>query len=118
MLLISVIVIATCRLVYELIAGTAASYLLGDSVTQFSTVIGCYLFAMGVGSWLTKHIHRNLLGYFIRVEVLVGAVGGCSAITLFLLFAHAASFRLALYLIVGVGLAKPCVTNRNWESKT
>ena len=102
MLLISVIVIATCGLVYELIAGTAASYLLGDSVTQFSTVIGCYLFAMGIGSWLTKYIHRNLIGYFIRVEILVGAVGGCSAILLFMLFEHVTSFRLALYFIVGI----------------
>jgi len=32
-----------------LIAGTLASYLLGDSVTQFSTIIGTYLFAMGIG---------------------------------------------------------------------
>lgn len=50
LLLVSVLAIATCGLVYELIAGTLASYLLGDSVTQFSTVIGVYLFAMGVGS--------------------------------------------------------------------
>src|SRR3982751_852384 len=102
LLLVSVLAIATCGLVYELIAGTAASYLLGDSVTQFSTVIGCYLFAMGIGSWLTKYIHRNLIGYFIRVEILVGAVGGCSAILLFLMFDHVTSFRLALYFIVGV----------------
>ncbi|MCK7580395.1 MAG: hypothetical protein MZV65_35290 [Chromatiales bacterium] len=32
-LLVSVFVIASCGLVYELIAGTLASYLLGDSVT-------------------------------------------------------------------------------------
>ncbi len=102
MLLISVVVIATCGLVYELIAGTAASYLLGDSITQFSTVIGCYLFAMGIGSWMTKYIHRNLLGYFIRVEILVGAVGGCSAITLCLLFEHVYSFHLLLYFIVSI----------------
>jgi spermidine synthase len=50
LLLISVFVIATAGLVYELIAGTLASYLLGDSVTQFSTVIGVYLSSMGVGS--------------------------------------------------------------------
>ncbi|MBC7493135.1 MAG: polyamine aminopropyltransferase, partial [Novosphingobium sp.] len=53
-LLLSVLVVATCGLVYELLAGTLASYLLGDSVTQFSTVIGTYLFAMGVGSWLSR----------------------------------------------------------------
>ncbi len=46
LLLISVFVIATCGLVYELVAGTLASYLLGDSVTQFSIIIGVYLFSM------------------------------------------------------------------------
>ena len=101
-LLISVIIIATCGLVYELIAGTAASYLLGDSVTQFSTIIGCYLFSMGVGSWLTRYIKRNLLGYFIQVEIMVGLVGGCSAAILFILFEHVYSFRILLYFMVTI----------------
>ena len=100
LLLLSVLVIATCGLVYELIAGTLASYLLGDSVTQFSTVIGCYLFAMGIGSWLTRYVTRNLLGFFITVEILVGLIGGCSAALLFVLFEHVYSFRLLLYFIV------------------
>ena len=47
---LTVLVIATCGLVYELVAGTLASYVLGDSVTQFSTVIGVYLSALGLGS--------------------------------------------------------------------
>ncbi len=100
LLLVSVFVIATCGLVYELIAGTLASYLLGDSVTQFSTVIGCYLFAMGIGSWLTRYVTRNLLGFFISVEILVGLIGGASAAVLFVLFEHVYSFRLLLYFIV------------------
>ena len=101
-LLVSVIIIATCGLVYELIAGTAASYLLGDSVTQFSTIIGCYLFSMGIGSWLTRYINRNLLAAFIRVEILVGVIGGCSAVLLFVLFEYIDSFRILLYLLVSV----------------
>jgi len=101
-LLFSVVVIATCGLIYELIAGTVASYLLGDSVTQFSTIIGCYLFAMGIGSWLSRYVTRNLISFFVRVEILVGAIGGCSAAVLFLLFEHVHSFRLLLYFIVGL----------------
>jgi spermidine synthase len=66
-LLFSVVVIATCGLIYELIAGTVASYLLGDSVTQFSTIIGCYLFAMGIGSWLSRYVTRNLISFFVKV---------------------------------------------------
>ncbi len=101
LLLASVLAIATCGLVYELIAGTLASYLLGDSVTQFSTVIGAYLFAMGVGSWLSGRIERDLLVLFVRVEILIGLIGGGSAAMLFLLFGQVSSFRIPLYGTVG-----------------
>ena len=100
LLLASVFTIATCGLIYELIAGTLASYLLGDSVTQFSTVIGVYLFAMGIGSWLSSYVERNLLGVFIRVELVIALLGGFSAALLFTLFAHVASFRVLLYALV------------------
>jgi len=105
-LLFSVFVIASCGLAYELIAGALSSYLLGDSVTQFSTVIGTYLFAMGVGSWLSKYITRDLVGRFIQIELMVGLLGGFSAIGLFMVFTWLAGpFKLLLYLVVfGVGV--------------
>lgn len=96
-LLISVFTIATCGLIYELLAGTIASYLLGDSVTQFSTVIGVYLFSMGVGSYLSRHVRRDLIARFIEVEILVGLVGGLSAPALFFAFAEVEAFRVVLY---------------------
>jgi spermidine synthase len=99
-LLISVFVIATCGLVYELISGALASYLLGDSVTQFSTVIGIYLFSMGIGSYLSKHLNRNLIAVFVQVELLIGLVGGFSAAILFVAFEHVTSFRVLLYSMV------------------
>ncbi len=101
-LLLAVLVIATCGLIYELVAGTLASYLLGDSVMQFSTIIGVYLFSMGVGSFLSKYLSGNLLHWFIRIELLVGAVGGFSAAILFLVFPLAASFQVILYSLVGL----------------
>jgi len=105
-LLFSVFVIASCGLAYELIAGALSSYLLGDSVTQFSTVIGTYLFAMGAGSWLSKYITRDLIGRFIQIELMVGLLGGFSAIGLFVVFAWLSGpFKLLLYLAVfGVGV--------------
>ena len=42
-LLAAVFVIAVCGLVYELIAASLSSYLLGGSITQFSIVIGVFL---------------------------------------------------------------------------
>lgn len=98
----SVFLVATCGLIYELVAGALASYLLGDTVLQFSTVIGAYLFAMGVGSWLSRFVGKGLAARFVQVEILVGLVGGFSSTFLFLAFAHAASFRVLLYLVVFV----------------
>lgn len=82
-LLISVFVVAACGLLYELAAGALASYVLGDSVLQFSTIIGTYLFAMGVGSWLSRYFERQLPAHFLRIELLVALIGGALPATLF-----------------------------------
>jgi len=120
LLFLNVIIIATCGLIYELLAGTLSSYVLGDSVTQFSLIIGIYLFAMGVGSWLSKHVERELVAQFLRIELGVGLIGGLMPAALFA--AHSllpsaggsGSFRALLYvlvLVVGVlvGLEIPLV---------
>jgi spermidine synthase len=99
-LFLSVFLIAACGLIYELIAGTLASYLLGDSVFQFSTIIGCYLFAMGIGSYLSRFVHRGLVARFVSIELMVGLVGGFSSSLLFLAFAYTDAFRLVLYVVV------------------
>jgi len=99
-LFLSVLLIAACGLIYELIAGTLASYLLGDSVLQFSTVIGTYLFAMGLGSAASRYLGGSLVARFVQIELVVGVVGGFSSSVLFLAFAYTHSFELALYLLV------------------
>ncbi len=99
-LFLSVLLIAACGLIYELIAGTLASYLLGDSVLQFSTVIGTYLFAMGIGSAASRYLGGSLVARFVTIELMVGVVGGFSSSALFLAFAYTHSFQLALYLLV------------------
>ena len=111
-LFISVCLIAACGLIYELVAGALASYLLGDSVTQFSTIIGTYLFAMGIGSWLSRYVVRGVVARFVLIEMIVGVVGGLSSLILFLAFAYTEAFRPTLYgivLLIGilVGLEIP-----------
>jgi len=114
-LLVSVFVVAACGLLYELAAGALASYLLGDSILQFSTVIGAYLFAMGIGSYLSRFFERQLIAQFLRIELLVGFIGGLMPAALFALqTASPTGFRFALYslvLVVGtlVGLEIPLV---------
>jgi spermidine synthase len=102
LLFLNVIIIATCGLIYELLAGTLSSYVLGDSVTQFSLIIGIYLFAMGVGSWLSRFIDKNVAEKFVDIELAVAVVGGFSAPLLFLTFAYISYFSIVLYSMVFV----------------
>lgn len=112
---LTILVIASCGLVYELVAGTLASYVLGDSVTQFSTVIGVYLSALGIGSYLSRFVHRALARRFVEIELAVALIGGFSAPLLFFAFSELPQFfRPALYglvLLIGtlVGLEIPLV---------
>jgi spermidine synthase len=99
-LFLHVLILATCGLVYELLAGTLASYVLGDSVTQFSLVIGIYLSAMGVGAWISRRIERGVARRFVEIELGVALLGGVSAPLLFLSFARAGWFHLVLYGVV------------------
>lgn len=99
-LFLNVLIIATCGLVYELLAGTLASYVLGDSVTQFSLIIGIYLFALGVGAWLSRFIETSLARKFIEVELAVALLGGASAPLLFLSFSRLSYFHIVLYGVV------------------
>lgn len=96
LLYVNVLVLATCGLIYELLAGTLGSYLLGDSVTQFSLVIGLYLSAMGVGAWISRHVEGNLVRRFIEVELAVALIGGASAPALYFAFAHVKHFQVVL----------------------
>lgn len=102
LLFLNVIIIATCGLIYELLAATVSSYVLGDSVTQFSLIIGVYLSAMGVGSYLSRFIDKRVAEKFIDIEMAVAVIGGFSAPLLFLTFAYVTYFGIVLYTMVFV----------------
>jgi len=112
-LLGSVFVVAACGLVYELVAGAVSSYILGDAVTQFSLVIGVFLCAMGLGSYLAKFVTQRLLAAFVEVEIWIGVVGGLSSIATFAVSAYAEPvfpvFFYSLCIVVGalVGVEIP-----------
>jgi spermidine synthase len=124
-LLLVVLVIATAGIVYELAIAAVASYLLGDSVTQFSLIIGLYLSALGLGAWLSGYIEQRVELTFIDVEVGAALVGGLSAPALMLAFDYTNSFRWLLYFVVVVigtlvGLELPLllrILRRDFEFK-
>jgi spermidine synthase len=106
------LVVATCGLVYELLAGTVASWVLGDTVGQFAVVIGLYLGAMGLGSYLSGRVRDDVATRFVIVELALAVVGGLSVPLLFMVFERVALFRAALYssvLVIGalVGMEIP-----------
>ncbi|MGI9416557.1 MAG: polyamine aminopropyltransferase, partial [Geminicoccaceae bacterium] len=98
-LLLGTFVIAVCGLVYELIAGTLSSYLLGDSVYQFSIVIGLFMTAMGLGAYLSRHIEDRLEHAFVVTQISLGVIGGLAAPVLFFAFVHLDNYEAFLFLI-------------------
>ena len=53
-LLFVVLIISGCSMCYELIISALSTYLLGNSVLQYSVTIGLYMAAMGLGAYLSK----------------------------------------------------------------
>ncbi len=86
-LLACVLVVAVAGLVYELIAGTLSTYLLGNSVMVFSLVIGIFLASMGLGAFLAKYVEEKLVQALIVAEIALAGIGGLSALLLFAAYA-------------------------------
>jgi len=102
LLLMSVFFVAAAGLVYELIAGTLATYLLGSSVTVFSIVIGVFLAAMGLGAWLAQFAKDNLPTWFVRAEIALALVGGLSALVLFAAYVIGQAAFIAVLGLVSI----------------
>jgi len=116
-LLVSILVVALCGIAYELIISTVSSYLLGNSVYQFSLTIGFFMFSMGVGSYLSKLLSdKNLIQNFITVEIAVSLVGGVCSLLLLMSFplvrALYETVMFSLIFIIGalVGMEIPILT--------
>ncbi len=100
-LLAATFLVAVAGLIYELVAATLSSYLLGDSVQQFSLVIGLFLSSMGLGAWLSRYVDEALTG-FIWAQIGLGIVGGFMAPALFFAYAFLGHVGLLLYSMLGL----------------
>lgn len=123
-LLISLLVAAICGIIYELIISTISSYLLGNSVYQFSITIGFFMFAMGIGSMATKYFNARFIENFIYVEIGLAFFGGLAGIILFLAFPYARGLyeliNITLIFIIGalVGMEIPLITTAMSQIKS
>jgi spermidine synthase len=122
-LLASILVVAACAILYQLLIGTASSFFLGDTVRQFSLTIGVFLSSIGLGSFLSRFVTDRLLERFILVELLLGLFGAESVPLLFLAYAidpdHYVFVMLAMTVLIGslIGLELPLLT-RIFERRT
>ena len=63
--------------IFECVLSTVATYILGNSIEQFSVTISLMLLMMGVaGYWQQRLSDRRLVEKFLAVEVLLAMLGG------------------------------------------
>ncbi len=80
---------------------------MGDSIVQFSLIIGFYLASMGLGAFLSRMIKDSELIFgFVSVEMILGTIGAFSVPACYLFFAMSDSsgyqfFVLSLVTIIG-----------------
>ncbi|MBW2703027.1 MAG: polyamine aminopropyltransferase [Deltaproteobacteria bacterium] len=104
LLLASIFVVASCGIIYELLAGSLSTYLLGSSITQFSMVIGLFLSAMGLGSFLSRFVRSRLMEVFLLAQLVIAVVGGSFALGLFTAFAVLNVYLpLLIFVLVLIG---------------
>lgn len=105
-------------IVAEFVLSTLATYLIGNAVFQWTIVMSLMLFAMGIGSRLSKHFRYRLLDTFVLVEFSLSILCSSSAVFAYGLAAYTAHINLLIYLaamVIGglIGLEIPLVTRLN-----
>jgi spermidine synthase len=80
-------VCAACGLVYELVLLTLSTSMAGGGITETSLIVAGFVAALGAGALLVKPLLGHAAAVFVAVEILLGVVGGLSAVTLYVAFA-------------------------------
>lgn len=99
LLMITTLIISGCSMCYELIISAVSSYLLGNSTMQYSTTIGFYMCALGLGSYLSRFFGKKLFNSFVNIEIGIGIIGGVSSLILFMANIYIEAYSVVMYLI-------------------
>ncbi|WP_081748520.1 polyamine aminopropyltransferase [Nocardiopsis sp. CNT312] len=102
LILSAVFICAACGLVYELALVAIGSYLLGDTITQASVVLSVMVFAMGVGSLMSKRYQSSPVVAFAVIEGVLSLVGGLSVLLLYGAFAWLQAYQPAMVVLAFV----------------
>lgn len=99
MLLFFTLVIAICWILYELLIWTLSSYLIGDSVRQFSFTIWFFMSGMWIGAYFTRFLEKNAIYNFLRIELLLSIIWASSVIILKLAYIYLSMNELSFQFI-------------------
>ena len=80
MMLFFVSIIAICWILYELLIWTLSSYLILNSVQQFSFVIGFFMSWMWIWAYFSRFLEKNALKNFFVTELILSIVWASSVI--------------------------------------
>lgn len=105
-------------IVAEFVLSTLATYLLGNAIIQWTIVMSLMLFAMGVGSRVSRFFHTRLLDAFVAIEFGLSILCAGSAILAYTLAPFVEHYDLIIYaeaFAIGVliGLEIPLATRMN-----
>ncbi len=105
-------------IVAEFVLSTLATYLVGNAVFQWTMVMSLMLFAMGLGSRLSKSFSKDLLDLFIIIEFCLSILCASSAVIAYGLFGYTSYTDLIIYITamtIGglIGFEIPVVTRLN-----
>ena len=115
-----------CGLVVEYILSTVSTYILGNSIEQFSIIIALMMLMMGVAGYVQKFVSdERLIEKFIGVEICLALLSGFAPIAMYWSFGmmedHFMLVQYFLVMSVGflIGFEMPLVLRINQRySKT
>ena len=107
-------------IVAEYMLSTMATYFIGDSVFHWTMIISTMLFAMGLGSRLTRFISGSLLAWFVGLELSLSLFVGFSSMLVYIGSVFTEYTPIIIYglsIIIGlfIGMEIPLVMRLNSE---
>lgn len=115
---ISLFATGCAGIVAEFVLSTLATYLIGNAIFQWTMVMSLMLFAMGLGSRLSRFFRSSLLDMFILVEFSLSILCAVAAAVSYSLASVTSYIAVVIYLqafMIGclIGLEIPLVTRLN-----
>ena len=126
LLALSMFLTGASGFIFECILSTVGTFILGNSIEQFSVTISLMMLMMGLASfWQRRISDRNLVEKFLLVEVGMAVLGGFAPIAVYTAYAtmeiHFIAVQYFFILAIGflIGLEIPLVLrlNRNYVPK-